>query len=302
MGYAHIDNLYKEQTILLLKECFALEKIHGTSAHIAWKGGKVTFFSGGESHVNFVALFDEAKLAESFQAMGNDSVTIYGEAYGGKQQGNSWRYGKQLKFIVFDVKVNEFWLSVPDAHAVATKFGLEFVHYDRTPTDLDALNALRDAPSVQAKRNGIEEDQPREGVVLRPINPTLHMVFGEKIVRICAKHKRDDERETQRVRTFDPNKQQVLEAAQAIAQEWVTDTRLDHVLDKLKIDGALPGMERTPDVIRAMIEDVYREGAGEIVESRDAAKAIGAMTARMFKQRHVDSLRISTPSVEPRDE
>lgn len=29
MAYAHIDNLYKDQTILLFRECFALEKIHG---------------------------------------------------------------------------------------------------------------------------------------------------------------------------------------------------------------------------------------------------------------------------------
>ena len=32
MSYMHIDNLYKNQDILLFKECYALEKIHGTSA------------------------------------------------------------------------------------------------------------------------------------------------------------------------------------------------------------------------------------------------------------------------------
>ncbi len=29
MGYMHIDNLYKDQTILMFRECYALEKIHG---------------------------------------------------------------------------------------------------------------------------------------------------------------------------------------------------------------------------------------------------------------------------------
>ena len=29
MGYIHIGNLYKDQEILLFKECYALEKIHG---------------------------------------------------------------------------------------------------------------------------------------------------------------------------------------------------------------------------------------------------------------------------------
>lgn len=29
MGYMHINNLYKNQEILMFKECFALEKVHG---------------------------------------------------------------------------------------------------------------------------------------------------------------------------------------------------------------------------------------------------------------------------------
>lgn len=35
MGYLHIDNLYKAQEILAFRTCFALEKIHGTSANVA---------------------------------------------------------------------------------------------------------------------------------------------------------------------------------------------------------------------------------------------------------------------------
>ena len=48
MGYLHIDNLYKAQDILNFKTCYALEKIHGTSAHLKWDNGELTFFSGGE--------------------------------------------------------------------------------------------------------------------------------------------------------------------------------------------------------------------------------------------------------------
>ena len=32
MGYLHIENLYKAQDILLFRECYALEKVHGTAA------------------------------------------------------------------------------------------------------------------------------------------------------------------------------------------------------------------------------------------------------------------------------
>lgn len=53
MGYMHIDNLYKNKDILLLKECYALEKVHGTSAYVIWNGTELRFFSGGASYEQF---------------------------------------------------------------------------------------------------------------------------------------------------------------------------------------------------------------------------------------------------------
>ena len=62
MGYMDMDNLYKAQDILLFRECYASEKIHGTSAHITWDGKDLRFFAGGESHEKFVALFNQDVL------------------------------------------------------------------------------------------------------------------------------------------------------------------------------------------------------------------------------------------------
>src|SRR5579872_2653917 len=117
MGYLHIDNLYKNQDILLFKECYALEKIHGTSAHVALArtpnvcdtpGQEQVFFnSGGAKHETFVALFNEEDLKARFAATGAFDVRVHGEAYGGKQQGQKWRYGDALKFVAFDVKIGE---------------------------------------------------------------------------------------------------------------------------------------------------------------------------------------------------
>ncbi len=95
MGYLHIDNLYKNQDIILLfKKCYAMEKIHGTSANIrfwidtsALGTAHITFSSGGEKHERFKALFNEKLLKEKFKEIGVDSLTVYGEVYGGKQQG-----------------------------------------------------------------------------------------------------------------------------------------------------------------------------------------------------------------------
>lgn len=283
MGYLHIDNLYKNQDILLFKECYALEKIHGTSAHITWKDGKVTFFSGGEKHANFIKLFDEEKLKAGFEAIGHPEVVVFGEAYGGSQQRQAWRYGKELKFVAFDVKVGEYWLDVPNADQVVTRMGLEFVHWRKVSTDLEQLDAERDAASAQATRNGVEGFQPREGVVLRPVRE-FRDNGGHRLI---SKHKRAEERETKTDRKVDdPEKLKVLEDADAIANEWVTPTRLEHVLDKL---GPV-NIQDTPKVITAMIEDVIREGKGEIVDSKEARRAIGSLTARFFKKRCQDGL------------
>ena len=141
MGYRHIDNLYKDQSILMFRECFALEKIHGTSASVQWREGRVQLSSGGEKHERFASLFDEAKLIEAFALIGHPFVVVYGEAYGGSQQAQKWRYGELLRFIAFEVAVGETWLAVPQAHDLVTKLGLDFVHYVKVSTDLTVLDA-----------------------------------------------------------------------------------------------------------------------------------------------------------------
>ena len=74
MGYLHIENLYRNQDILLFKEAYALEKIHGTSAHVSFKAvpdqqATVGFFSG-EQYDRFVQLFDKQVLLEKFLTLG----------------------------------------------------------------------------------------------------------------------------------------------------------------------------------------------------------------------------------------
>src|SRR5271166_1465433 len=103
MGYLHIDNLYRNQDILLFKECYATEKVHGTSVHLSWNNGKLGFFAGGEKYERFIMLFNHADLEEKFKALGwLNKCIIYGEAYGGSQQGMKKTYGDKLQFIAFD--------------------------------------------------------------------------------------------------------------------------------------------------------------------------------------------------------
>jgi hypothetical protein len=275
VGYLHVSNLYSDNSILMLKEVYALEKIDGTSAHVSWKDGKLSFFAGCASLEMFTRLFDLEALKSGFEALGHPEVTVFGEAYGGKVAKLAHRYGKDLGFVAFDVKVGDCWLSVPNAEDVVTKLGIPFVWYQRIPCTVEAIDEQRDRFSVLAFRRGMGQ-QPREGVVLRPI---IELTTNDGS-RLMAKHKRAEDRETKTEREVgDPAKLAVLAEAEAIADEWVTLKRLEHVLDKL------PGatIADTPKVIAAMVEDVVREGKDEIVDSKEARKAIGAKAARLFK-------------------
>jgi len=281
MGYMHINNLYKDQRILMFKECYSLEKIHGTSAHVSWNANqqKITYFSGGEKHEKFVSVFDNESLLEKFKEVSpNSNLTVYGEAYGGKCQGMSKTYGSELKFIGFDVKINETWLSVPNAEDVCNKLGLDFVFYRKVKTNINTLDSMRDMFSVQAKINGCGGEKIQEGVILRPL-VELKASNGERII---CKHKRSEFCETKTPREVSPEQLQILTEAKEIAEEWVTEMRLNHVLDKLP-SGI--GLENMKTIISSMVEDVYREAEGEIVKSVEVTKHIGMKTAQLFKQK-----------------
>lgn len=298
MGYMHIENLYKSQDILAFRWCWALEKVHGTSVHVHYRADRedLRFFSGGESHARFAALFDAQDLRARIRALGHADVTIYGEACGGSQQGMRLTYGDVLRFVAFDVRIgaapppgvqrssadgareSALWLSVPDAAQVCAALGLEFVPYEKVTTDLADLDRARDAPSEVARRWGVSTDRPREGVVLRP----PFEVRKNDGDRVIAKHKAASfsERATPQ-RVVDPTKLLVLEQAEAIAQEWVTPMRLTHVLDKLERPR---DMSAARGVIEAMIADVRREAEGEVVWSREAQTAVGRRTSTLLRE------------------
>lgn len=288
MGYLHIDNLYKDTRIFQFDECWALEKIHGTSAHIKYtKENGVTFFSGGEKYENFAALFDAEDLKIKFDALGQNEVIIFGEAYGGKQQGMRATYGDQLKFVAFDVKMAGNWLDVQNADTLVTRFlKLEFVDYKRINATLEAIDAERDRPSTQAIRNGITEPKKREGVVLRPIGE----VYDDRGNRIITKHKNAEFMETKTPRVVNFDKAIVLAEGRKIADEWVTVNRLTHVLDRAQVlkneagDDTEMTVEDTGQIIQIMLADIQREAKGEIIESQAAVRAIGSRTAKLFHQ------------------
>ena len=292
MGYRKIPNLYADQRVLMFRECYALEKVHGTSAHVGYRaasggaGPELRFFAGGAKHHDFVALFDQGDLAARFSSIGHDDVTVYGEAYGGKMQGMRRTYGDELRFIAFEVRVGDSWLSVPNAADVADRLGLEFVPYNRVPCDVESLDRERDRPSRVAVRRGCGDDRPAEGIVIRPLEE-FRTNNGD---RVMAKHKRADfcETRSKRETQVSPEKAEAMRSARGIAEEWVTPMRIAHVVDAIlatRPNQDRLGMDATPEVIRGVIADVEAEAGDQVEWSKDARKAVGARAAHLFKEK-----------------
>jgi len=284
MGYRKIKNLHKDLTILeICKNVWALEKLHGTSAHIAWKDNQLSFFSGEQSK-DFVKLFDHDLLKEGFERLGCYDVKVYGEAYGGKCQGMRDTYGPDFKFAAFEVQIDGSVLSVAKGNKVATELGFEFVHHVFGPATKEFVNEQRDADSVQAIRNGMGRGKIREGIVTRP-PVELRLNNGKLLI---AKHKRPEFRESKSPKPLDPEKQKRLSKAKEIAEEYVVDMRLEHVIAQFlrgKDDDYELSMADTGHICRFMVDDVKEEEGDMIDWSNEVQKAIGRRAAFLFKKR-----------------
>lgn len=162
------------------------EKIDGTNIRVGWDGHTVEF--GGRTDnaqisAKLVAYLRETFTEELFEQCFQDTPTVlFGEGFGaGIQKGHV--YLPHQSFILFDVKVGDWWL-LPDAvDDVAIKLGIAMVPTLLTGTLYDGITAVREG----TLRSHFGDFQP-EGVVGRPTT----QLFNRKGERIMVKIKKND--------------------------------------------------------------------------------------------------------------
>ena len=131
--------------------------------------------------------FVEGKTSDNFPV-----IKIYGEVYGEKIQGNKYLPKGERNFIVFDIKINNNWLSVKDRNEICNNLGLKvvpkFCELDRFPTFEECYDLLfKTYPkSIIAKENG--RDEFLEGFILRP----QISLYTHNFNRVIGKIKRKD--------------------------------------------------------------------------------------------------------------
>lgn len=143
------------------------EKIDGTNIRVMFDSGVVRF--GGKTDNAQIPAFLIEKLQDHFTvdkmtaAFPDGGACLYGEGYGARIQKGGGNYIPDgVDFILFDVRVGEWWLQRGSVEDVAAKLGIGIVPIIGTGTLSDAVNLAREGfPS----RIG---SQTAEGLVMRP--------------------------------------------------------------------------------------------------------------------------------------
>lgn len=288
MGYMHIDQLYKcAEFFRLYPKIYIMEKIHGTSTWIRFDSRDKTlrFHSGGAEGSEFAALFNEDNIMQELSNQPFNLVKIHGEAYGGKMQGMSDTYGPELKFVAFDVYVEDAlgkrFLNLDEAECLCKQLGLEFVHYIIADNNPEIIESQSMVESTQAVRNGVGHEKQREGVVVKPIVES-YLDSGRRAV---FKHKNKIFWEITIARPLG-EELKIVSDINAIIDDWVTDNRFSHVADRVlqtKLDDKNITISDIKVFIDFMIEDVQRESAGEVVWTTKLEKSIRKKTGSMFR-------------------
>ena len=142
------------------------EKVDGTNIRIIIANDTITF--GGRTEAAQIPAQLLNRLNEKFLPLKDqllaqfpDGGILYGEGYGNKIQKVGHCYRPDQDFVLFDVKVNEWWLKRPDIEAVAQSLALDIVPIIGTGTLIQA---------VEWAKAGIKStwgDFEAEGIVAR---------------------------------------------------------------------------------------------------------------------------------------
>ena len=110
-------------------------------------------------------LFGEVNWNEIFpDATSGECITIYGEGYGAKIQNGGNYIKDDVNFILFDVRVNDWWLNRANCEDIARKLNIDIVPLVGYMTIPEAIDYVKKGFKSNIAQN---KDYNAEGLVLR---------------------------------------------------------------------------------------------------------------------------------------
>jgi hypothetical protein len=162
------------------------EKVDGTNIRVMYDGKTVTF-GGRTDRAQIPAklvdrlkdMFLESVLANYPEIQGE--MCLYGEGYGAKIQKGGGNYSPTQEFVLFDVKIDGWWLQRKDVVDIAATLGIGAIPIIGTGTLYQMVEMAKEG------FNSHWGDFPAEGIVARPSAELLDRGGRRIITKI--KHK-----------------------------------------------------------------------------------------------------------------
>lgn len=142
------------------------EKIDGTNVRVFWDTETVKF--GGRTGNSQMPIFLMDKLnelfpVEKFKNQYSAPMCLYGEGFGARIQKGGGNYiSDGVSFILFDVKIDNWWLKRYDVHGIASCLGIDIVPVVGEGTINDAISI------INQQLKSCWGDFLAEGLVIRP--------------------------------------------------------------------------------------------------------------------------------------
>jgi len=187
-----LEGTWAKPEFELLKDIdwICTEKIDGTNIRVMWDGENVRF-GGKTDNAQIPAILIEAlqntftneKMKEAFPDA--DNVCLYGEGYGKKIQKGGNYLPDRADFILFDVKVGDWWLTREANEDVATKLNIGVV---------PIIGIWKLEQAIEYVKNGFKstiahnKDYVAEGLIMKPKTE----LFNRKGERVITKIKHKD--------------------------------------------------------------------------------------------------------------
>lgn len=182
------ENEWRNETVEYLKdiEWEFTEKIDGTNIRVVWDGYKVSYYGRTDNaqipaHLmnKLIELFGGETNEEMFeQKFGEMEVMLIGEGFGAKIQSGGNYIPDGTDFILFDVMINDNYISRESVKDIANCFNVRMI-----PTIMTG-NLQKGIDYVKSKPKSTIGTADIEGLVARPLHELKDQIGNRIIVKI----------------------------------------------------------------------------------------------------------------------
>jgi len=184
-----VENKWTTEEFEFLKdnEWEFTEKVDGTNIRVIWDSGNISYFGKTDNSQIPATLVNKLRniftpLQEKMTEICPDGqMVLYGEGYGPNIQKAGKLYRNDQDFVLFDIKIGEWWLKRDSIEDIGQKLELDVVPVIGTGSLFDM---------IEMTKNGIKStwgDFNAEGIVARPVIPLFDRSGSRIITKIKTK-------------------------------------------------------------------------------------------------------------------